>query len=117
VASERFPKGGAVVIGAMGGVGMLSAGLFGTPGIGYTQDRFASQQLQAKSASVYDQYKSPDKNKFLFFEEIQGLDGAKVNPLRKKAEDAAEKVNLEAEVKAGKKLSEGQEKLLASPNL
>src|SRR5262249_43365289 len=29
VASERFPRGGAMVLGAIGGVGMLSAGLLG----------------------------------------------------------------------------------------
>ena len=27
-------------MGAMGGIGMLSAGMLGGPGIGYTQDRF-----------------------------------------------------------------------------
>ena len=35
VVGERFPKGGAVTMGTMGGIGMLSAGLLGGPGIGY----------------------------------------------------------------------------------
>ncbi len=82
VASERFPKGGALVIGAMGGIGMLSAGLLGTPGIGYNQDRAASEKLQELSPSAYNEYKAPKGNQFLFFKEIQGLDGSKVNPLR-----------------------------------
>ena len=38
VASERFPKGGAIAIGLMGGCGMLSAGLLGGPAIGFEQD-------------------------------------------------------------------------------
>ena len=46
VVGERFPKGGALAMGAMGGVGMLSAGLLGGPGIGYTQDVNASAKLR-----------------------------------------------------------------------
>ncbi len=46
VISDRFPKGGAVTIGFMGGIGMLSAGLLGGPGIGYNQDYVASRQLK-----------------------------------------------------------------------
>jgi MFS family permease len=87
VASERFPKGGAVVIGAMGGVGMLSAGLLGGPGIGYNQDRAASEYLRDNAPAVYDAYKAPSTNHFLFFKGIQGLDGSKVNPLRGKPAD------------------------------
>ena len=34
VVSERFPRGGAVTLSAIGGVGMLSAGFLGAPGIG-----------------------------------------------------------------------------------
>jgi len=88
VVSEQFPKGGAITIGAIGGVGMLSAGLLGGPGIGYKQDYFASNNLKEKAAPVYEQYKSPTKNRFLVFPEIQGLDGSKVGDVRAKAEDA-----------------------------
>ncbi|HEV8541246.1 MAG TPA: MFS transporter [Verrucomicrobiae bacterium] len=84
VASERFPRGGAITIGAMGGIGMLSAGLLGGPGIGYNQDYFASNDLKDKAPAVYDQYKSPTKNRFLVFPEIQGLDGTKVGEVRNK---------------------------------
>lgn len=84
VVSERFPKGGAIVIGAVGAVGTLSAGLLGTPGIGYQQDRFASEELREKSPAVYEQYQAPTTNSFLFFKPIRGLDGSKVNPIRTK---------------------------------
>jgi MFS family permease len=88
VVSERFPKGGAITIGAMGGIGMLSAGLLGGPGIGYNQDYVASQTLKAESPALYDQYKSDSKKGFLFFPEIQGLDGTKIGVIRGKSEDA-----------------------------
>jgi MFS family permease len=62
VISERFPKGGALAIGFSGGVGMLSAGLLGGPGIGYWQDRLAVDKIQKVSDSTYSRYvaKKPD---------------------------------------------------------
>jgi MFS family permease len=86
VVSDRFPKGGAITIGAIGGVGMLSAGLLGGPGIGYKQDYFASNYLKEKSAATYEAYKSDTSNRFLIFPAIQGLDGAKKAALLNKPE-------------------------------
>ncbi len=82
VVSERFPKGGAITIGTIGGVGMLSAGLLGGPGIGYKQDYFASTELKKTDPALYEEYKSPSENGFLFFPKIQGLDGTKVGEIR-----------------------------------
>ena len=87
VVSERFPKGGALTLGAVGGVGMLSAGLLGGPGIGYLQDRHASNDLQANAPAVYDEYKADGTNSFLFFAPVQGLDGSKAGPVMEKAKD------------------------------
>ena len=50
VVGERFPKGGALAMGAMGGIGMVSAGMLGGPGIGYTQD--VNIVDQAASSSI-----------------------------------------------------------------
>ena len=80
VASERFPKGGAVAIGMLGGVGMLSAGLLGGPAIGFKQDFNASKQLQAQSAETYNRYKADKENTFFGFKTV-GLDGSKVGVL------------------------------------
>jgi len=87
VVSERFPKGGALTLGAVGGVGMLSAGLLGGPGIGYLQDRHASNDLQANAPAVYEEYKAQGTNSFLFFAPVQGLDGSKAGPVMEKAKD------------------------------
>lgn len=70
VISERFPKGGALALGISGGVGMISAGLLGSPGIGYKQDLFAVQKIQELSNPTYERYMSrtedgaPDKKGF-----------------------------------------------------
>jgi MFS family permease len=116
VVGERFPKGGALTMGAMGGVGMLSAGLLGGPGIGYKQDYYASQKLKQEEPAVFERYvfkdsysealqKFVDKKDqvegkwpasygavvekerpkgFLFFPEVDGLDGGKVGGLKDK---------------------------------
>jgi hypothetical protein len=62
---------------------MFSAGMFGSPGIGYTQDRFASQELRNVDSTVYAQVKSAEPNKFLMFPPVEGFDGTKVAALPK----------------------------------
>jgi MFS family permease len=86
VVGERFPKGGALTMGAMGGIGMLSAGVLGGPGIGYTQDVFTVRKLEA--SPVYAEVKSEEANHFLFFPPVQGLDGTRVEKLPKGSPEA-----------------------------
>ncbi|MFP6769965.1 MAG: MFS transporter [Planctomycetaceae bacterium] len=80
VVGERFPRGGAVTMGMLGGIGMLSAGFLGAPGIGYKQDYFASKQLESTAAETYGRYKAdkPSNYPVPVFPEITGLDGGKV---------------------------------------
>jgi|694.fasta_scaffold08052_7 MFS family permease len=97
VVSEQFPKGGAITIGAAGGVGMLSAGLLGGPGIGFLQDQNASANLAQANTAVYERYKAPKENEFLWMKTV-GLDGAKVGVLEdggKEAERALELMRQE----------------------
>ncbi len=58
VISERFPKGGALALGLSGGVGMIGAGILGTPGIGYEQDYFAVEKLKQtpEGEATYQRY-------------------------------------------------------------
>ncbi len=85
VVGERFPKGGALAMGAMGGIGMLSAGMLGGPGIGYTQDVNTSTELERLSPSAYKQVESPEENRFLFFSPVHGVDNAEVAALDPKS--------------------------------
>src|SRR5688572_13160571 len=89
VASERFPKGGAVAIGLMGGVGMLSAGLLGGPAIGYKQDYYASKNLQTASQETFGRYSAEEPKGFLFLPPVKGLDGAKVGVLSDQGKELA----------------------------
>lgn len=81
VVGERFPKGGALTMGAMGGIGMLSAGVLGGPGIGYTQDVNIASKLREMNPAVYSEVRSNEENRFLFFPPVAGLDGNKVAAL------------------------------------
>ncbi len=90
VVSERFPRGGALTLGAIGGAGMLSAGILGGPGIGYKQDYFASQKLEVDSPHAYERYvarkEDGELNKKGFLSlpgipKVAGLDGQKVGTL------------------------------------
>jgi hypothetical protein len=89
VASERFPKGGAVAIGLMGGIGMLSAGLLGGPAIGYKQDYYATKDLETKAPPTYERYSVSEPKGFLFLPKIKGLDGAKVGVLSDNGKELA----------------------------
>jgi hypothetical protein len=78
VASDRFPRTGAVAISIMGGIGMMSAGLLGSPGLGYAKDRFAGEELKKADAALYAEYKAATPSKFLVFSDAYGLDGKKL---------------------------------------
>jgi len=88
VASDRFPRTGAIAISIMGGIGMMSAGLIGSPGLGYAKDRFAGADLKNNNPAVFDAYKADNPSQFLFFEEVRGLDGKKLGDVQHKLAEA-----------------------------
>lgn len=78
VASDRFPRTGAIAISIMGGIGMMSAGLIGSPGLGYFKDRYSGESLAEVNAAQFQADKAEKSSKFLFFPEAHGLDGKKL---------------------------------------
>lgn len=96
IASERFPRAGALAIGLMGGVGMLSAGLIGAPAIGYKQDYYASQKLESESKESYDRYSAADAHGLFggLVPAIRGLDGAKVGVLKDNGKALQEELDI-----------------------
>ena len=83
VVGDRFPRTGAVAMSIMGGIGMMSAGLLGGPGLGYAKDRFTAEHLQTAAPPIYEQYKAPTPSRFLFLDEVHGLDGTKLSDAQK----------------------------------
>ena len=98
VVSDRFPRTGAVAISIMGGLGMMSAGLVGSPGLGYAKDRFASAELEKANPAVYAQYKVAEPKGWLFFGKVNAIDGKKLGDVQQKLAVAREEL-----VKAGVK--------------
>ena len=60
VVGDRFPRTGAVAMSIMGGIGMMSAGLLGGPGLGYAKDRFTAEHLQSTNPAIYEQVQGAD---------------------------------------------------------
>jgi len=83
VVGDRFPRSGAVAMSIMGGIGMLSAGLLGGPGLGYAKDRFAAEALKSTDSAVYEQVKAEKPSQFLFFSGVNAIDGGKLAEAQK----------------------------------
>ena len=84
VASDRFPQTGAIAISIMGGIGMMSAGMIGGPGLGYAKDRFAAAHLEATAPAVYAEYKVAQPSGWLIFKEVAAIDGRKLGEVQTK---------------------------------
>jgi MFS family permease len=54
VVSEQYPRGGALMLNAIAGVGMISVGTIGGPAIGALQDRAFSQEIRVADAGLAD---------------------------------------------------------------
>lgn len=88
VASDRFPRCGAVAISIMGGLGMMSAGLVGSPGLGYAKDRFSGENLEKANPAIYAEYKAKTPSQWLVFKPVNGIDGQKIQAaMGKKVEE------------------------------
>ena len=102
VVSDRYPRTGAVAISIMGGIGMLSAGLIGGPGLGYGKDRFAAAALQESNAAVYETVKNTETpSKFLFFDEVNAIDGTTLEEATKAETRTPEQEAIAAASQAG----------------
>jgi MFS family permease len=78
VVGDRFPRSGAVAMSIMGGIGMLSAGLIGGPGLGYAKDRFTAENLQKDAPAAYASAKAGKPSEFLFLAPVTAVDGKKL---------------------------------------
>ena len=87
VVGDRFPRSGAIAMSLMGGIGMMSVGMIGGPGLGYAKDRFAGEALQSTSAQTYAANKAETPSEFLTFTPAYGLDGTKLAAAQKAVSD------------------------------
>jgi len=79
VAAERFPRGGALTINAIGGMGMLSVGVIGAVFLGNIQDRQIDRELLEQYPALHVQVVAPEK--VSVFGRYQPIDKEKVAAL------------------------------------
>jgi len=81
VAAEQFPRGGALTLNTLGGLGMLAVGVLGAPFQGYIQDTKVDRDLGTANRVVYDQVIQAPKQSV--FGEYRSVDQKKVDALDK----------------------------------
>jgi MFS family permease len=90
VVAEQFPKGGALTLNAIAGIGMLSVGILGGPIIGAMQEQSAQVSIEESLPGVYEKVSS---TKEYVLGEYHAVDDTKVADL---AEEQAEEVKQTA---------------------
>ncbi|QDU31616.1 Major Facilitator Superfamily protein [Anatilimnocola aggregata] len=104
VASDRFPRSGAVAISIMGGIGMMSAGLVGSKGLGYFKDRYAGEEVAKADPALFEEYKAEQASKFLVFPDAYGLDGKKLGAAKDAKPRTAEQTKVvEADIRGDRR--------------
>ena len=68
--SEQFPKGGALTLSAMGGMGMIAVGVLGAPLLGALQDQKLDEALKAQVPALHAVVAEPPQS----FPLIRGVD-------------------------------------------
>jgi hypothetical protein len=79
VVAERFPKGGALTINTISGVGMLCVGVIGAAFLGNIQDKEVDKELFQQKPAIYE--KVVGQEKVSIFGKYQALDQEKVAAL------------------------------------
>ena len=78
VVAEQSPRGGALTLNAVGGVGALSVGVVGMVFLGALQDNYATRSLQHQHPLLYDQVVIEKEG---IFGQYQAIDSQKVESL------------------------------------
>ena len=79
VVTEQFPRGGAMTINAIAGVGMISVGVLGGPFLGSIQDYKLDQRLKVQAPAIHEKVAGSPTSAYLMT--YRPLDRSKVTAL------------------------------------
>lgn len=98
IAAERFPKGGALTLNAIGGMGMLSVGVIGAVFLGNIQDRQIDRELFQQNPAVHAKVVAEEKSSL--FGKYSPLDQDKISALGNDEQRMVETIKASAKKKA-----------------
>jgi len=96
VVSEQFPRGGALTLNGVSGLGMLAVGTVGAVFMGFIQDSSVNGKLKAESPAIHQQVAA---QKTWVFGKYEAVEPTKVETLP----DQADKDEVKTLSEAGKK--------------
>ena len=102
VVSEQYPKGGALLLNAISGVGMISIGTIGGPAIGTLQDQSLAAAVSHEMPEQYETIKKTVDGQFYTYEAV---DASKFNSLPQETRDRVEGLQRETKQKALAKIA------------
>jgi len=89
VVSEQFPKGGALMLNAIAGVGMIAVGTLGNPAIGFVQDKAFDQQMALEQPELHERVVTQRPG---LFGTVSGLDQTKFEQLDEQQKESVETI-------------------------
>ncbi len=95
VVAEQFPRGGALTLSAMGGMGMIAVGVLGSTVLGTVMDKRVDHALAKDMPAIHDVIAGPAQDNY--FMHYQTLDQEKLKALP--ADEQAQVNTLRGEVK------------------
>jgi hypothetical protein len=102
VVSEQYPRGGALLLNAISGVGMIAVGTIGGPAIGTMQDRDFTQAVAEALPEVQPQLTKKEEG--LFFD-YQAIDPDKVAALPSETQQQVEQIQRDTKQQALEKIA------------
>ncbi len=99
VVSEQFPRGGALTLNMISGVGMLGVGIVGSPFLGYIQDHKVNTILQEREPALYARV-AGEKPKWSVFGSYQAVDEDRVKGATEADRQRVKEVSEEAQKNA-----------------
>jgi len=98
VVAEQFPRGGALTLNTVAGVGMLAVGIVGAQFLGNIQDKKMDQYLSESSPAVHEKYMTQEMRSV--FGEYQGLDQEAIKSATPEEQETLEGATVAAQKNA-----------------